>query len=204
MNRLTFISFALLTCLCGFAQSEVYRSVDESGNIIFSDVPQSGSTKVDLPELSTYESPPSKEIKRDKPSGQGLDPAQDFVSYSDFTILQPIDKDTFRDNSGAVPVELQITPALQVTLGHQVILLLDGKKIISTTVPKYKLTGIERGAHTLSAQILDKDGKVLKASNPVSFQLLRFSKLFKNSQPQPPQKSAPLFSPGYAPDYSPR
>lgn len=205
MNRLTFIFFALFICLSSTAKSEIYRSVDEAGNAVFSDLPQAGSEKMDLPELTIYESPQRKEIKADNAKPSGLDGKQNqaFAPYSRFRILRPANKDTIRNNAGTVPVELQIIPALQVKLGHRIVLHLDGKKVASITVPKYKLAGIDRGAHTLAAKILDKKGKVLKSSSPVSFYLHRFSKLFKKSLLlQPQQKTTPSFSSSYKPDYS--
>ena len=155
MVNLLFITFSIALCLVNTAHAEVYRSVDESGNIIFTDKPHKDSEKVDLPGLTTYESSPYKEIKARKTKK----PVTKFISYAEFKIISPASKDTIRDPDGNIIVHFLITPKLQIRLGHRIVLYVDGAKVASTTTSKYKLTNVDRGAHTLSAQIVDHNGR---------------------------------------------
>ncbi|MCK4951034.1 MAG: DUF4124 domain-containing protein [Gammaproteobacteria bacterium] len=189
MIKLLFITFSIAMCLVNTAHAEVYRSVDESGNIIFTDKPHKNSEKVDLPGLTTYESPPYKEIKAEKIKK----PITKFTSYSEFKILSPASKDTIRNADGDVAVNLLVTPELQVKLGHRIVLYVDGSKVTSTTVTRYKLTNVDRGSHTLSAQIVDSNGKPYSELISTVFYLA----LVDDASKEDTQT-------GYDPDYDPK
>ena len=178
--------FSIALCLVGTTHAEVYRSVDESGNTIFTDKPQKDSEKVDLPGLTTYESPPYKEIKAEKTRN----PITAFTSYTEFKILSPASKETIRDANGNISVNLLVTPELQVKLGHRIVLYVDGAKVASTTVSKYKLTNINRGSHTLSAQIVNSNGKPFSELISTAFYLVFVEDATKKEPPS-----------GYDPDY---
>lgn len=180
MSKFIFFAFAVALCLCTRAFSEVYRSVDKDGNVTYSDQPDIDSEKMDFQELTTYESIPIKEIKKDhdKQPDQKEDQTPS-ASYSGLRILSPANNDTIRDNTGNVPVQLQVTPKLRIKLGHRFVLSIDGKKVASTTVPRYKLINIDRGSHTLTAQIMNRKNKALTRPVSVSFHMHRFSKQFK-------------------------
>ena len=187
-------------CLVGTTHADVYRSVDELGNTIFTDKPQKDSEKVDLPGLTTYESPPYKEIKAEKTKK----PITAFTSYTEFKILSPASKETIRDANGNISVNLLITPELQVRLGHQIVLFIDGTKVANTTVSKYKLTNMDRGAHTLSAQIVNSNGKPFSELISTVFYLVLVEDATKKEPPSgydPDYEAKP--SPGYKPEPSP-
>lgn len=208
MNNLLYIVFSMATCLAGTAHAEVYRSVDESGNVIFTDKQMGNSEKVDLPGLTTYASPPYNKIEADETKK----PITEFTSYSEFKILSPANKETIRDADGGVTLNLQVTPELQVKLGHRIILFLDGKETASTTVSKYKLTKAERGTHTLTAQIVDSNNKTWSEKASVVFNILLSTRGPKKSpgtgytpdykskyDPKPSSDYKPAPSPGYKP-----
>lgn len=180
MNRFIFLILAIALWLSTNAFSEIYRSVDKDGNVTYSDHPDIDAEKMEFQELTTYTSPPQKQIKKagNKKTGQTGNHAPD-ASYSGLKILSPASKDTIRDNTGSVAVQLQVTPKLRIKLGHRFVLSIDGKQVASTTVPRYKLTNIDRGSHTLTAQIMNQKNKALTRPVSVSFHMHRHSKLFK-------------------------
>jgi hypothetical protein len=60
------------------------------------------------------------------------------------------------------------------------ILLLDGRAVATTTKSDYMLTGLDRGAHTLTVQVTNAHGNVLATSEQVTFYMWRASRLFPN------------------------
>ena len=201
MTRYIILSFAIILCFCTKAFSEVYRSVDKEGNVSYSDQPGLNSKKMNFRELTTYESKPQKEIIKDgneNPNQKNEQTSE--ISYSGLRILSPVSKDTIRDNAGNVPVELQVTPTLKIKHGHRFVLSIDGKVVASTTVPRYKLTSIERGSHTLTAQIMDQKNKALTQPVSVNFHLITSAKISKKN---PGNGYKPSYTPTYNPKPSP-
>ena len=48
----------LLALVTVVAQAEVYKSVNEKGEVVYSDTPSQGAERVKLPALPTYSAPP--------------------------------------------------------------------------------------------------------------------------------------------------
>lgn len=97
-------------------------------------------------------------------------------SYTGAAVVQPANEQTVHDNDGNVTVRVAVTPGLAP--GHRVVLLLDGRPIGQQMGGTFPLSGIERGAHTLQAQVVDSNGKTLIASHPVTFYMWQASRLF--------------------------
>jgi len=164
--------FIFLFLLCSFtSQADIYRWVDENGATVYSDKPQDGVDAVKLPELGIY--PGSS---RSPASSNGPTPKQDEQDepYSEFRILSPVNEGTVRNNAGKVTVTMQLTPKLKP--GHKIVVNLDGKDIEPPGL-RLSFTNIDRGSHTLNAQILDKDDNLLISANEITFHLQRFSAL---------------------------
>ncbi|MDA8108508.1 MAG: hypothetical protein M0015_07755 [Betaproteobacteria bacterium] len=104
--------------------------------------------------------------------------AAPLARAAEISIVQPADQETIHSNLGDVTVKVQSSGG---DPGGSVRLLVDG-----TALPKptsggvIQLHGIDRGAHTLKAELLDANGKVLAASQPVTFYLWHASRLFRH------------------------
>jgi len=154
------------------SQAEVYRWVDEQGNVVFSDRPQAGAEPVQLPEISTYEAPAydSGVLRPETPEADG------GVRYAvDF--LHPTREQTLRDNQGNVAARLQVEPELR--RGHRIVMELDGgAQTVEVTEPEYLFTGLDRGTHELQAWVVDADGERLGEAAATQFHLHQASRLF--------------------------
>lgn len=201
MKKFILLSFAITICIFTEAFSEVYRSVSKEGNVTYSDVPDINSEKLDLPELSTYKPISKKETKKytAEQSAQKEDQTSS-VSYTGLKILSPSNNDSIRGNAGNVPVQLLVSPNLKIKLGHRFILSIDGKQVASTTVSRYKLTNIERGSHTLTVQIINKNNKALTRAVSVSFHMIISAEELKKI---PETGYTPDYKPSYKPKASP-
>ena len=92
-------------------------------------------------------------------------------------IVAPAQDETIHDNSGNVSVSVEVDDAP----GAKLRLLLDGRSAApEADGTELRLENIDRGAHSLQAELIGPDGNVLAASAPVTFYLWRASRLFPN------------------------
>ena len=158
--------------------ASVYRTTDAQGNVIFTDKPVDNAERVDLEPLTVV---PAVGVDAAPPPTQRAEPAasrrvgQPFMPYSTFRIAAPDDGQTLPTGAaGNVQVRLAIEPALRED--HKVRLLLDG--VVSQSAlhsSAFMLTNLERGEHTLVAELLDADGQVRLRSAPVTLYVQRAS-----------------------------
>jgi hypothetical protein len=102
--------------------------------------------------------------------------AQAPPRYADVVIVQPANEETVHDNLGNVAVQVAVSPSLAP--GDRIVLLVDGRPVAQQMDATFALSGIERGAHTLQAQVVDASGATLVASRPVTFYMWQASRLF--------------------------
>jgi hypothetical protein len=98
-------------------------------------------------------------------------------------IVQPADDETVHDNQGNVGVQVAVSPGLAPGAG--IVLLLDGQPVAQETDATFLLSGVERGTHTLEAQVVDASGATLAASQPITFHMWQASRLFPSRKPKP-------------------
>lgn len=171
---------ALAFCLIpGFATGEIYRSVDEHGNVVYSDQPGQNGKKVDLPAISTYKPQPIPPGTLDAETKQEPTPAN---ATSQLSFVQPGADETIFDNQGNVAVALRVEPPLQPK--QRLALKLDDNAAVETAQPTYQLSGVDRGTHTLQAWIVGANGHALGDPTSVTFHLRQASRLFRNTAPK--------------------
>lgn len=179
----------------------VFKWVDASGQVHFSDQPVDGAEKLDLPEPTVYSPRPLPGQEEDQ-AGQGTVVG---AAYRSFAVVSPRENVTIYDNDGSVKVSLEIQPAL--LKGHKFRLFLDGAPVSGElTTPQITLQNVDRGTHTVSAAILDQGGIELGRTARVTFHLRQTSLLDPPLKPehpieQPPYEPQPF--PGYGPTEPP-
>ncbi|MDH5729868.1 MAG: DUF4124 domain-containing protein [Gammaproteobacteria bacterium] len=160
------------------AATQVYRSVDDEGNVIFSDRPQANSQTQTIESPTIMDAQPDagealKRLKSRRPEYQK--PKFSISSKRAIRILSPSDAANIRSNSGELSVDL----ALEKGESEEVIieLILDGLVIKKQwTASPIKLYSLDRGPHTLQAVLLDQNGKLMAQSQAVNFNILRATK----------------------------
>ena len=161
--------FALVTA---GAQAEVYKSINDKGEVVYSDTPSQGAEQVKLPTLPTYSAPPVVPSPGVAPA-----PAENAI-YESFSFSKPQNEATVRNNLGIIMIETRLAPPLQTRLRHRIQFYLDGKPngppLDRTAIT---MSNIERGAHTLSASVMDKNGRVLVSTGDITVHVKRESKL---------------------------
>jgi hypothetical protein len=179
MKRITLVILLLLVSTCLQAEGEVFRWVDEAGNVHYSDQPGNGAEKVELGSPITYTSKPYKKLEFSDPKSKGVQQAPYVVK-----IIQPVNDDNFLSNSGDVEVVLQIEPELRVKQGHKIALWLDDAETQhEITETRYRIANVPRGTHTLYVQLRNHIGEEISKRSSVTFYLRQSSRLFPKPAP---------------------
>ncbi|MCA1850856.1 MAG: DUF4124 domain-containing protein [Beggiatoa sp.] len=171
----------LLLCLglwsAASPATEVYRWVDPDGNTQYSDQPRPNAQVIRIPKAPAAPAPAP--TKAAAPAGGAVpsEPAaQRFAGYDEIAVVNPRNDGTVWDNSGNVSIEIAVAPALQGTLGHKLVVLLNGTPLgAPIAATSFTVTNLDRDTYTLQARIVDAGGEVLGESAPSVFHMKRIS-----------------------------
>ena len=169
--------------LAGAASAEFYKSVDEDGNIVYSDTPTPGAERLKPPPISTVESLPKPEQPSETEAKAGEEAGEEAAKkpptrYTKFAIASPGNDATIWDNTGAVPVSLLLEPPLDIQNGHSVWVYVDGKAVVRKSQSMVQpLSGIDGGAHKIRAEIRDENRKTLKRTQSITVHMKRTSSI---------------------------
>ena len=148
---------------------QIYRSVDESGNVVFSDQPPApgqSAEQVELGELNTT-APPKPLPKAPAPATQP-EPAP----APGVTITAPENETTIAMGPGNFSVSGRAEPPLGP--GERLQLFMDGEAVGPPQVgASWGLQGVLRGPHDLVIRRVTSGGKVLAESDAVRVYVLR-------------------------------
>ena len=175
------------SCLlaCGSAGAAVYKSVDEQGNVVYTDQQSSNAEEIKNPSPNTIKMPrPLEKPAAEKTPDTG-------TTYTSFAILSPAREETVRSNPGILSISMELKPGLDSKAGHSIAILVDGYVLIkNTTQTSVDIPDINRGTHTVEAVVHDRSGKSMIKSQSVTFFMKRESLLNKKPPPKPQQAPA--------------
>jgi hypothetical protein len=149
----------------GGAAAEVYKSVDEHGNVEFSDQASPGAELIEVEELQTIEAPPPPSILT--PPAQ----SEPVSFYTRVAVVSPAHDEAVRQNDGNITVSVIVEPMLSP--GDHIALFLDGQEIAAAASTSIPLENIDRGTHQLQVEVRAANGTVRIRSESVTFHLLR-------------------------------
>lgn len=162
----------LLVCLLGGAAAgatEVYRWVDSDGVVHYSDRPQEGAERVQLPRAQTFSAPPVQTRSR-AAAGDGEQESDGAAAtgYQQLEIVTPGQEEVLWNIGGQLEVSMRLEPSLQT--GDRVSLYLDDQAVeVARGSLQAQLTDVNRGVHVLRAEVRNQAGKVLIKSQPRTF-----------------------------------
>ncbi len=162
----------LLLFVAASAQAAIYRWVDPSGTVVYSDKPVKGAKKIEVPPPPSFHLPPAPAAPavKSKPKSPPY--------YHALEIQAPADDQAMWDNAGNLRVRFHLAPPLRVPLGDHVEILVDGQPRVQTTASEIELRNLDRGTHRLQVRVVDGAGRVLIRSAEIHFHLHRQSVLF--------------------------
>jgi len=154
----------LLTLLVSFSSyAELYKGLDDEGNVVYSDKPFNNSEQFTPPSLTIMDAPKVQPQKKTKEIHEEAE-----FKYTRFSITTPKNNEVIWNNPQLM-VSLKVTPALNVAAGHTIWLLMDGKPVVKKSHSLLLQLGrTDRGEHKLQAQIRNKKGRIIKHSKPVT------------------------------------
>ncbi len=139
----------ILALVAVSAQATVYQYTNKQGKVSYSDTPQQGAKKIDVPPVMTYEPPKYTE----QPVKKFREPPQ--AVYQTLNILSPAHESTVRMEQ--LPVTYVLEPSLNE--GDTLVLYVDNIKQEGLVI-----NGLDRGQHTIRLEIRGVAGEVLLAS----------------------------------------
>jgi hypothetical protein len=169
----------------------VYKSVDAEGNVVYTDEPTGDAKPLKLPPLSTVPAPASSPARQ---TSAEQEKSAEAEGYQRISIVSPGPDATIRDNTGAVPVNVEVEPELNSASGHRFRYYLDGEAQGNATESAHiSFHNVDRGTHTVEVGVVDSAGEELIRSGAVQFHLHRQSINFPRgpAAPAPTPRTAP-------------
>jgi hypothetical protein len=177
------------------ATAQIYKVVDAEGNITFTDqAPADGSPPMKLPELSII----ATDVQQETPATEGdaeaagtpapvaPTPRELRRMYRDFHITRPLQEETFWGTANTVVVQWGSSTPLQADM--QVRVFINGTAQAVTQEGMLALT-LDRGTHTVYAQLLDARGKTVITTTTVTFFIKQHSIGMNAQSPVPHRKT---------------
>ena len=159
-------------------QAEIFKSVDKDGNVTFSDKAsaKAGSETSEV-KLNHSNTVPAVETTIKLSPEASNAPQENQISYQGIVITTPINDSAIEHGPGNFSVGVRVVPALAA--GHKVQVLLDGAPV-GAPVSGYSVpvSNVDRGTHSLVAQIVDGNGRILKSSPSSTVHVFRPSVAF--------------------------
>lgn len=185
---LALVTISLLLA-AGTLTAQVYKTVDEEGNVTFTDQPPGdGSQPIELRPLSIIEAPtyqkPVKSTEEATEGEGGKEMSLGYMrkNYADFAIVATQQEESVWHPEDVITVawnaRYQLQPGMQVTVS------VDGVRQTPTTEQVIAVTGLERGEHTVTAELTDAKNRRVAMAEPVTF-FIRRPGLYNRPRPTP-------------------
>jgi hypothetical protein len=162
----TIIAF-IATLAAGAVLAQAYKWTDEDGVVHFSDRPQEGAERIDLPEAAPRPRPPPRAASS-AAAATDTTPVEEAgpFRYESLTIGAPLAEETLWNIEGVLNVTLNLQPALQP--GHRIRVFFDGEpRYVNRT--SFQIEEVYRGVHNIQAEIVDESGTMMIRSMPNRF-----------------------------------
>ena len=191
-ERMKWLPILLMVLASAGVHAAVYKSINEKGEVVYSDQPTPNAKRMKLPELPTYTPPPLPSFSAGSPESKPVAASP----YKSVRIAVPENDATIRDNQGVVRVEVALDPPLMTQQGHKIQFYLNGEPHgMAVGTASISFSNLDRGTYTLTASVVNAEGAVLSSAEPVDFHLHRESVLNPNSplfaKPKPTPKARP-------------
>jgi hypothetical protein len=159
----------------GALAQDIYKTVDEDGNVVYTDQkPSEDAEPVTLPDLTVVDpvdiGDPSAASSDDRETPDAAGPP--------LQILSPAAEETIWNTAYRLPVSVSVDG--RIPSGAQLIYLVDGEERMTTRAQSIELEEVFRGEHQLSVEMRNNQGDVLSQAGPVTFYMRQHSRLHPN------------------------
>lgn len=173
MARALLIFTLLLANAAAWAQSSIYRTTDENGNVVFTDAPPANARNAEKVEIQpTNTTPPVEKREPTKAEREAIAQEKAASEVQEVTITMPQNEEAIPMGPGNFSVAVKVQPKLEAEQSLQ--LFMDG---VPYGPPQrsatWDLTNVFRGTHKLTVGITDEQGETPVMSQPVTVYVLR-------------------------------
>lgn len=169
------VAALLATLALPAAAQEIYKTVDADGNVIYTDQPPTPESQpMELPPLTVaepFEIPPPLV---GEPASE-----EELTLYDGVALVSPEPEQHFWGTGGTLRAQLEAPHELRN--GDSVNFYLDGTLAGNVRAYGIDLSEVYRGEHSVYAEIVGADGRVLARTEPVTFYMHQQSILNPNS-----------------------
>lgn len=165
------------TCIAGGSAlaQDIYKTVDEDGNVVYTDQkPSEDAEPVRLPELTVVDpveigDPDAARSEEQEPPDSAGPPIQ---------IVSPAAEETIWNTAYRLPVSVAVDG--RIPSSAQLVYLIDGEERMTTRAQSIELEEVFRGEHQLRVEMRNDQGDVLSQAGPVTFFMRQHSRLHPN------------------------
>lgn len=178
MAVLTIAALTALTAISPVAAQEIYKTVDENGNTVYTDQkPSEDAQPITLRELTVVD---PVDLGNEQAISGNAEESGNGASAPDFglRIVTPNADETIWNTAYVLTVQVQTERELPA--GARLAYLVDGEVRSTTRARSVEIEEVYRGEHTLSVELRASDGRVLGSDGPVSFFMRQHSRLHPN------------------------
>lgn len=166
LTRSSICTLMLLLIASVSHSTDVYISVDDKGNRVFSDQPTKESRKHKVKEISII---PSIKVPEQAPSKE---PAEE-VLYQSLNLIAPTSGTSLtRDYLGNFKITAQLMPNLQPS--DETVLMINGQEVEAGSNLSWQRLNADRGEYTIQVLVRDKEsGKQKITSDSITLYVQR-------------------------------
>jgi len=157
---------------------DIYKTVDENGNTVYTDQkPSEDAQPVKLRELTVVD---PVELGNEQLASGDEDDSGAGGSAPEFglRIVTPGAEESVWNTAYVLTVQVQTDRELPS--GTRLAYLVDGEVRSTTRAQSVELEEVYRGEHTLSVELRASDGRVLASAGPITFFMRQHSRLHPN------------------------
>lgn len=161
--------FTLMSLACSaLLAATVYKWIDENGVVHYSDQPHANAEKVHVAAPQTYKGSQIDGGGTAPAPGAAQDAASPQSAYRSCAIGQPAEGQDY-PNLESLNIIVRTDPGLRP--GDQIFIRVDGSLVngASPTGTSYILSPVERGTHTVQAEVRDASGAAVCQTASVTF-----------------------------------
>lgn len=166
----TLLTTLLLTLPISVAVAEVYRHVDQDGNVTYSDEPRDGAEAMDVQPVTTIKLPSIDEIEAPQ-DRETKDGDADQAPYQRITFNAPEDNEAFWSGSGNIEFAVASEPPLKS--GHMYEVTLDSQIVGQSRSGTIAVQNVFRGTHEAQVAVVDSKGRPVQKGESVTFTIHR-------------------------------
>ncbi len=148
-----------------------YRIVHPDGTVEFTDDASRGGQEIKLRDVQTIDVKDDGSRQPSKPIDDSTGPPS---RYRGLTITSPQQEQTLWFNGEDIFVSVAVIPRLRT--GDMLVISLDGSVRARGKSTSLSIGQVDRGSHTLKAEIVDEDGSAFISADPVTFFVRHTSK----------------------------